>query len=82
LIPSPFHGEADHLPRNGDPRAAERALAEDLPIRLGVTPTFISVAEQGDLIMKKLYKGTFYNIMVGKYFKDSKKLRADPKATS
>jgi len=27
--------------------------------------------------MKKLYKGTFYNIMVGKYFKDTKRLRAD-----
>ena len=24
------HGEADYLPRAGDPRAAERALAEDL----------------------------------------------------
>jgi membrane-bound lytic murein transglycosylase F len=45
-----FHGEADHLPRNGDPRAAERALAEELAARLGVTPTFISVAEQDDLI--------------------------------
>jgi len=45
-----FHGEADHLPRNGDPRAAERGLAEELATRLGATPTFISVAEQDDLI--------------------------------
>jgi len=44
------HGEADHLPRAGDPRAAERTLAEDLAERLGVTPVFISVAEQDDLI--------------------------------
>jgi len=28
-----------------------------------------------DAFMKKLYKGTFYNIMVGKYFKDSKGTR-------
>src|SRR5262249_15842319 len=30
-----------------------------------------------DQFMKKLYKGTFYNIMVGKYFKDSKRLREE-----
>src|SRR5262245_48799066 len=45
-----FHGEADHLPRSGDPRVAERGIAEDLAARLGVTPVFISVAEQDDLI--------------------------------
>jgi hypothetical protein len=27
------HGEADYLPRTGDPRAAERALAEEFAIR-------------------------------------------------
>jgi membrane-bound lytic murein transglycosylase F len=32
-----------------------------------------------DAFMKKLYKGTFYNIMVNKYFKDSKGLRSDQK---
>jgi len=45
-----FHGAADYLPRDGDPRAAERALAEDLATRLGLTPVFVSVAEQDDLI--------------------------------
>ena len=45
-----IHGEADHLPRSGDPRAAERALAQKLANRLGVTAVFISVAEQDDLI--------------------------------
>ena len=44
------HGAADYLPRAGDPRAAERALAEDLANRLGLTPVFVSVAEQDDLI--------------------------------
>ena len=32
-----------------------------------------------DTFMKKLYKGTFYNIIVSKYFKDSKGSRADQK---
>src|SRR4029077_9306044 len=32
-----------------------------------------------DVFMKKLYKGTFYNIMVNKYFKDSKGSRSDQK---
>jgi len=32
-----------------------------------------------DAFMKKLYKGTFYNIMVNKYFKDSKGSRSDQK---
>jgi peptidoglycan lytic transglycosylase F len=45
-----FHGDADYLPRAGDPRAAERALAEQLANRLGVKAVFISVAEQDDLI--------------------------------
>ena len=45
-----FHGEPDYLPRAGDPRAEERALAEELASRLGVTPVFVSVAEQDDLI--------------------------------
>ena len=44
------HGEADYLPRAGDPRAAERALAEEFANRLGLRPVFISVPEQGDLI--------------------------------
>jgi membrane-bound lytic murein transglycosylase F len=44
------HGGADYLPRSGDPRAAERALAEQLANRLGVKAVFISVAEQDDLI--------------------------------
>lgn len=44
------HGDADHLPRAGDPRAAERALAEQLANRLALKAVFISVAEQDDLI--------------------------------
>src|SRR5215471_998377 len=32
-----------------------------------------------DAFMKKLYKGTFYNIMVNKYFNDSKGSRSDQK---
>jgi membrane-bound lytic murein transglycosylase F len=44
-----FHGDADYLPRAGDPRAAEHALAEDLAERLGVTAVFISVGGQNDL---------------------------------
>ena len=44
------HGEADYLPRAGDPRAAERALAEQLANHLGVKTIFVSVAEQDDLI--------------------------------
>jgi membrane-bound lytic murein transglycosylase F len=44
------HGEADYLPRDGDPRAAERALAEEFAIRLGLKPIFVSVAEQDDLV--------------------------------
>jgi membrane-bound lytic murein transglycosylase F len=44
------HGEADYLPRKGDPRAAERALAEEFAIRLGLKPIFVSVEEQDDLI--------------------------------
>ena len=44
------HGEADYLPRAGDPRAAERALAEDLARKLGFTPVFVPVAEQDDLV--------------------------------
>jgi membrane-bound lytic murein transglycosylase F len=44
------HGEADYLPRRGDPRAAERSLAEQLASRLGVKAVFVSVAEQSDLI--------------------------------
>src|SRR5262245_43602132 len=43
------HGEADHLPRNGDPKAAEQALARELAQNLGLTPVFVPVAEQGDL---------------------------------
>jgi uncharacterized protein (UPF0210 family) len=44
------HGEADYLPRAGDPRAAEHALAEDLAKKLGLTAVFVPVAEQDDLI--------------------------------
>jgi membrane-bound lytic murein transglycosylase F len=44
------HGEADYLPRAGDPRAAERALAEEFAARLGLRAEFVSVAEQDDLI--------------------------------
>jgi len=44
------HGEVDYLPRAGDPRGAERALAEELANRLGVKHVFISVPEQDDLI--------------------------------
>ena len=44
------HGEADYLPRQGDPRVAERALAEEFAIRLGLKPIFVSVEEQDDLI--------------------------------
>ena len=44
------HGEADYLPRAGDPRAAERALAEEFAARLGLSPVFVPVAEQDDLI--------------------------------
>lgn len=44
------HGEADYLPRAEDPRAAERALAEELANRLNLTPVFVSVAEQDDLV--------------------------------
>jgi ABC-type amino acid transport substrate-binding protein len=44
------HGETDYLPRAGDPRAAERASAEELANRLGLQPVFVSVAEQDDLI--------------------------------
>ena len=44
------HGEADYLPRAGDPRAAERSLAEDFAARLGLSPVFVSVAEQDDLV--------------------------------
>lgn len=50
------HGEADYLPRAGDPRAAERALAEELARSLGLEPIFIPVAEQDDLI-KELNDG-------------------------
>ena len=45
-----FHGEVDYLPRSGDPRLVERAAAADLANRLGLTPVFVSVAEQDDLI--------------------------------
>src|SRR5258706_7583284 len=44
------HGEANYLPRAGDPRAAERSLAEDFATRLGLTAAFVSVAEQDDSI--------------------------------
>jgi membrane-bound lytic murein transglycosylase F len=44
------HGEPDYLPRAGDPREAERALAEDLARKLGLTAVFVPVAEQDDLI--------------------------------
>src|SRR5262245_66348834 len=44
------HGESDYLPRAGDPRAAERELAEQLAHRLGVNAVFSSVAEQASLI--------------------------------
>jgi membrane-bound lytic murein transglycosylase F len=44
------HGEPDFLPRAGDPRAAERALAEELANKLGLKPVFVPVAEQDDLI--------------------------------
>src|SRR5262245_55103434 len=43
------YGEADHLPRSGDPKAAEQALARELAQSLGLTPVFIPVDEQGDL---------------------------------
>ena len=35
------HGEADYLPRAGDPRAAERALVEDLAGKLGLNAVFV-----------------------------------------
>jgi len=44
------HAAADYLLRSGDPRAAERELAEQLANRLGLKAVFISVAEQDDLI--------------------------------
>jgi membrane-bound lytic murein transglycosylase F len=44
------HGEADYLPRNGDPKAAEHALARALAQNLGLTPIFVPVAEQSDLL--------------------------------
>src|SRR5262249_28326593 len=44
------HGDADYLPRAGDPRAAEHALAEDLARKLGLNAVFVPVAEQDDLI--------------------------------
>jgi membrane-bound lytic murein transglycosylase MltF len=44
------HGEADYLPRNGDPKAAEQTLARELAQNLGLTPVFIPVAEQEDLL--------------------------------
>ena len=59
-----IHGEADHLPRSGDPRAAERALAQKLANRLGVTAVFISVAEPDDLI-DQLNDGHGDEIIVG-----------------
>src|SRR5215813_13191214 len=46
------HGEADYLPRKGDPRAAERALAKEFAIRLGLKAIFVWVEEQDDLISK------------------------------
>jgi membrane-bound lytic murein transglycosylase F len=45
-----YYGEADHLPRSGDPRAAERALAEAMAQKLNLTPVFVPVGEQDDLI--------------------------------
>jgi len=44
------HGEADYLTRDGDPRTAERALANEFAKKLGLTPIFVPVAEQDDLI--------------------------------
>jgi membrane-bound lytic murein transglycosylase F len=44
------HGEADYLPRNGDPKAAEHALARALAQNLGLTPVFVPVVDQADLI--------------------------------
>jgi membrane-bound lytic murein transglycosylase F len=44
------HGEPDYLPRAGDPRAAERALGEDLARKLGLNAVFVPVADQDDLI--------------------------------
>jgi peptidoglycan lytic transglycosylase F len=43
------HGEADHLPRSGDPKVAEQALARELAQSLGLLPVFVPVAEQSDL---------------------------------
>ena len=59
------HGGADYLPRNKDPRAAERALAEDLARRLGVKPVFVSVAEQDDLI-DQLNEG-YGDVIIGSF---------------
>jgi membrane-bound lytic murein transglycosylase F len=44
------HADADYLPRGADPRAAERALAEEFATWLGVAAVFVPVAEQTDLI--------------------------------
>lgn len=43
------HGEADNLPRSGDPKVAEQALARELAQSLGLLPVFVPVAEQSDL---------------------------------
>jgi membrane-bound lytic murein transglycosylase F len=44
------HGEMDALPRSGDPRGAEQALARDFARKIGLTPLFVPVADQDDLI--------------------------------
>ena len=43
------HGEADHLPRGGNPKVAEQALARELDQGLGLLPVFVPVAAQSDL---------------------------------
>jgi ABC-type amino acid transport substrate-binding protein len=44
------YGEADYLPRIGDPRGAEQALANEFAKKLGLTAQFVPVAGQDDLV--------------------------------
>jgi len=44
------YGEADYLPRNGDPSGAEQALAHEFAAKLGLKAQFVPVAGQDDLI--------------------------------
>ncbi len=44
------YGEADYLPRSGDPRGAEQALANEFAKKLGLQAQFVPVAGQDDLI--------------------------------